>query len=157
MDHLQCVCLHCSITIESARIKDFTTEVPCHGFKASSSSLAKHLQWCVSLPTYLYANKHMLKQICSFSISRFHTYARVTHVEQILWSSHCIFVYIFMCTSLFVQGLQEFYRLTNLVLAGSEIKESKAQPTDFFVFFRLKIPRLCFKLQISLKLRELFL
>jgi len=52
-------------------------EVLCLGFTTCYSTLAfrlaKHLQWWMSLQTYPYANIHMLKQICSFSISRFHT------------------------------------------------------------------------------------
>lgn len=94
-------CLFCSIAIESAKIKDFTTKVPCHGFKACCSTptfrLAKRLQWRMSLQTYPYANIHMLKQICSFSISRFHTYAQVTHVQQVATLHLCIFSCVSPC------------------------------------------------------------
>lgn len=108
MKHLLCFVFVVQQPLDQQEFKDFTAEVPCHGFKPCYSTLAfrlaKHLQWWMSLQTYPYANIHMLKQICSFSISRFHTYARVTHVEQVLWLPHCTIVYISMCISMFVQG-----------------------------------------------------
>lgn len=79
-----------------------------------------------------------------------HTRAPITHVEQVLWSPHCVFGYIFMCL---FRACRKFTAWQISFWQAPRLKKVKHS----LLFFLPKIQGLCLKLQIRLKLSALFL